>query len=295
MSTVLVAGASGVLGGQVVRELRARGVEATVLTRSAEHGRALESLGVQTVVGDALKPETLRPAFDGVTTVFSSLGQSVSLDMSNRGPGYHAVDYVGNHNLIAAAKAAGVQRFGYVSVFGAEEFPSLAYMRAHADVAAEVRGAGFSYALICSAGFFSAFDPILDMARAGRASLIGDGTARVNPIHQADVAEVCVDALLDTRNVAVDVGGPEVVSRRQIVEAAFAAAGKPVKIAALPTWAAGAMAALAMPFAPRIGELMAFATAMFSTDVIAPQRGSRRLADYFAEKAKGVAHDEHTA
>ena len=66
MSTVLVAGASGVLGGQVVRELRARGVEATVLTRSAERGRALESLGVQTVVGDALKPETLRPAFDGV-------------------------------------------------------------------------------------------------------------------------------------------------------------------------------------------------------------------------------------
>lgn len=287
MSTVLIAGASGVLGGQVVHELRARGVDARVLTRSAEHARALESLGARAVVGDALRPETLRPAFDGVATVFSCLGQSVSLDMSNRGPGYHAVDYVGNHNLIAAAKAAGVQRFGYVSVFRAEEFPQLAYMRAHADVAAEVRDAGFSYALIRSAGFFSAFDPILDMARAGRASLIGDGAARVNPIHQADLADVCVDALLDTRDATVDVGGPEVLSRRQIVEAAFAAAGKPVKIAALPTWAAGAMAALAMPFAPRLGELMAFATAMFSTDVVAPQRGRRRIADYFAEKMTG--------
>jgi uncharacterized protein YbjT (DUF2867 family) len=287
MSTVLVAGASGLLGRQVVRELRARGLEVRALTRSAERGRSLEALGAQIIVGDALRPETLMPALDGTAIVFSCLGQSVSLDMANRGPGYHAVDYVGNHNLIAAAKAAGVQRFGYVSVFRAELFPQLAYMRAHADVAAELRSAGLAHAIICPTGFFSAFDAILDMARSGRGSLIGDGAARSNPIHDADLAEVCVDALLDTSDCIVDVGGPEVVSRRQIVEAAFAAVKKPVKITTMPAWAAGAMATLAMPFAPRIGELMAFATTMFTTDIVAPQRGDRRIAEYFADKVSG--------
>jgi uncharacterized protein YbjT (DUF2867 family) len=287
MSIVLVAGASGLLGRQVVRELKTRGVEVRALTRSAERGRSLEALGAQVLVADALKPETLKPVLDGVTTVFSCLGQSVGLDMANRGPGYHAVDYVGNHNLITAAKAAGVQRFGYVSVFRAEQFPQLAYMRAHADVAAELRSSGLGHAIICPTGFFSAFDSILDMARSGRASLIGDGAALSNPIHDADLAVVCADALLDTNDSIVDVGGPEALSRRQIVEAAFAAVGKPVKIATLPTWAAGAMATLAMPFAPRIGELMAFAAAMFTTSIVAPQRGSRRIAEYFVEKASG--------
>ncbi len=285
MEMVLVAGANGVLGRHVLTALRAHGYRVRALTRSAAHGQVLGNLADEVVVGDATRPETLTHVYRGATLLFSCLGQSVNLDMNNRGPGYHAIDYVGNHNLIAGAKAAGIRRFGYVSVYGAERFPQLAYMKAHADVAAELRASGLNYAIVCPTGFFSAFDPILAMAQSGRASLIGDGIARSNPIHDADLAEVCVQALLANDNQIVDVGGPETLSRRQIVELAFAAVRKPVQIIGMPTWAAGAMSAVAAPFAPRIAELMAFAAAMFTTDIIAPAHGNRRLADYFAELA----------
>jgi uncharacterized protein YbjT (DUF2867 family) len=282
METVLVAGANGVLGRHVLGILRAHGYRVRALTRSAAHGRALGDLADQVIVGDATRPETLTQACQDATLIFSCLGQSVNLDLNNRGPGYRAIDYVGNHNLITMAKAAGVRRFGYVSVFGAERFPQLAYMKAHADVAAELRASGLSYAIICPTGFFSAFDPILAMAQSGRASLIGDGTARSNPIHDADLAEVCVQALLADTNQVIEVGGPETLSRRQIIELAFTAVGKPVQISGMPVWTANAMSAVAAPFAPRVAELMAFAAAMFTSDSIAPAQGNRRLADYFA-------------
>jgi hypothetical protein len=100
--------------------------------------------------------------------VFSCLGQSVALDLSNRSPGYVAVDYVANHNLIAAATAARVRRFVYVSVLRAEAYPQVPYFRAHADVAAELRRSGLAYAVIQPTGFFSAYSAFLEMAPQGQ-------------------------------------------------------------------------------------------------------------------------------
>jgi uncharacterized protein YbjT (DUF2867 family) len=285
MTTVLVAGATGALGRHVAAALRGRGYRVRALTRTAAHGAGLAPYVDEVVVGDATQPATIAQVCAGVERVFSCLGQSVSADFANRGPGYHAIDYVGNHHLIEAARASGVQRFAYVSVYGAERFPQLAYMQAHARVAAELRSSGLGHAIICPTGFFSAFTAILDMARSGTATLFGDGSARSNPIHEADLAEVCADAVTQDQDATIEVGGPEVVTRLQIVEAAFAALGKPPKIMRVPAWSASVVAALSAPVAPRISELMAFGATMFTTDIIAPAAGTRRIADYFAALA----------
>lgn len=285
MTIVGVAGATGALGRHVAIALRQRGYQVRALTRSRAHADALAAYADQVVVGDATQPATIARVFDGVERVFSCLGQSVGTDFSNRGPGYHAIDYVGNHNLLEAARASGVRRFVYVSVYGAERFPQLAYMRAHAQVAAELRSSGLGHAIICPTGFFSAFTAILDMAKSGSATLVGDGSARTNPIHEADLAAICAEAVAQDVDRVIEVGGPEIVTRREIVEAAFAAVGKPVKIASMPPWSAGVMARIASPFAPRVAELMEFAGAMFTTDMIAPAAGTQRISDYFAALA----------
>lgn len=117
-----------------------------MLSRSREWALALGADEI--VVGDATQPTTLAGVCDGVERVFSCLGQSVGMDLSNRGPGYIAVDYVANRNLIAAARAAGARRFVYVSVLRAGAYPRVAYFKAHADVTAELRPSGLSYAVI---------------------------------------------------------------------------------------------------------------------------------------------------
>ncbi|GAB4429753.1 MAG: SDR family oxidoreductase [Chloroflexi bacterium OHK40] len=281
MERVLVAGATGALGQHVVAALKARGCRVRVLSRSAP--RALSLGADEVVLGDATRPASIADACAGVERVFSCLGQSVAANLAIRGPGYHAVDYLGNHHLIEAAKRARVGRFVYVSVFGAEAYPANAYLRAHADVAAELRASGLRYAIIQPTGFFSAFGAFLAMARGGMATLFGSGTARSNPIHDADLAELCADTTLNATNEEILVGGPEVYTRREVIELAFAALGRQPRIVRAPAWAPGAIGAALHPFAPRIGELLAFFGVVSRNDFVAPPYGERRLGDYFRE------------
>lgn len=283
MQRVLVAGATGELGREVVRALQARRCWVRVLSRSQERARALQPDDI--VVGDATQPATLAGACAGVERVFSCLGQSVAADLRNRGPGYRAVDYLANHHLLAAAKAAGVSRFVYVSVLRAEDYPRQAYFKAHADVAAELRRSGLSYAVVQPTGFFSAYRAFLEMARQGRGVVFGDGRARTNPIHDADLAVICADATLSDEDGDLPAGGPEVHSRREVIELGFAALGRPPRIAAAPSWTPRLVGGLVQPFAPRLGELMDFLGVVSAEDFIAPARGRRTLADYFAQLA----------
>lgn len=285
MSVVLVAGASGALGRYVVAELRARGHRVRALSRSPE--RAAAAGADEAAVGDALRPESLAAACAGAEIVFSCLGQSVGPDPANRGPGYRAIDYVANQHLIGAARRAGAARFVYVSVFRAEAYPEVAYFRAHADVAAELRRSGMGYAVIQPNGFFSAYRAFFDMAASGRGVLFGDGSARSNPIHDADLAAVCADAVESRADGDIPAGGPEVHTRRAMVELAFAALGRPARFVRAPAWAPGLLGGLIRPLAPRLGELASFLGVVSRDDFIAPAHGARRLADYYAELARG--------
>jgi uncharacterized protein YbjT (DUF2867 family) len=107
---ILVVGATGRVGGAAIEQLPKAGFEVRVLVRRAEKGERLRSLGAEVAVGDATAPETLEPAVQGCSGVFSALGA---------GPGRGApemVEYRGNLNLLSAARSAGVGRFVYSSV-----------------------------------------------------------------------------------------------------------------------------------------------------------------------------------
>lgn len=289
MQRILVAGATSVLGRTVVAALRQQGKWVRVLSRSAT--RAAEVAADDHAVGDALDRAQIAQCCDGIDAVFSCLGQSVGADLRNRGPGYMAVDYPANMNLLDIAQRAGVQRFVYVSAFGAEQYPAVAYFRAHADVAREIRASGLSYAIMQPTGFFSAFRAFFDMAVAGQSAMFGSGTARTNPIHDADLADVCVETLLTTENGDIPVGGPQIYTRREVLELAFGALNKPVRITRMPAWMPGVMGSLIRPFAPRIGELAQFLGVVSAEESIAPVRGSRELAAYFAECAAQHARE----
>ena len=285
MPLVLVAGATGALGRYVVPALKRRGYRVRALSRSVERARVLAGQADEVRVADATRRETLAGLCDGVDVVFSCLGQSVGV-AGGRGPGYRAVDYVGNHRLLELARAAGVRRFVYVSVFGAERYPDVAYLRAHADVAAELRRSGLEYGIVQPTGYFSAYAAFLGMARAGRAAVIGDGRARTNPIDDAELAEVCADTVARAECVEVPVGGPAVYTRREVIELACAALGRPARIRTVPAGLVWAAARLMQPLAPRLGELAEFFGVVATQDFVAPSYGARRLDEYFASLAR---------
>ena len=208
---VLVAGATGYLGRYVVLELRKRGYWVRALVRDrkklGQPGRSLEPpvLGDvdEVFVADATQPAGMAGLCDDIDVVFSSLGMTRPQGRRS----YHDVDYQGNKNILDLAIHAKVRKFVYVSVFRAAEYERLAIIKAHEDFVRALQASGTNYAIIRPTGYFSDMGEFFGMARSGRVFLIGDGSNRLNPIHGADLAEVCATAL-DTDVREVPAGGP---------------------------------------------------------------------------------------
>jgi uncharacterized protein YbjT (DUF2867 family) len=286
--TVLVAGASGALGGEVARVVAARGWRVRALVRDpARLSAATRAIvGDDVAVADARDPAALARAVDGVDAVFSCAGAPVLPVLGLGWRGFGAVDWPVNRNLVDAAKAAGAGRFVYVSVFHTPAMRRLAYVDAHERVVDHLRASGLPFGVVRPTGFHSAIASFVDMARKGPIPEIGTGEARTNPIADADLAIACADALdASDPAYAADVGGPEVMSRRDMAAQAFAALGKDVRVRSLPALPLRAAMTLARPFHPRISQFFKFVIAISTQDLIAPQHGTRRLADAFKARA----------
>jgi uncharacterized protein YbjT (DUF2867 family) len=110
---ILVVGATGRVGGAMVRHLLEAGFDVRALVRSAERGRRLLSSGAEPIVGDVTEPETLEPALAGCAGVFCALSAETGREAEE-------VEYRGNVNLLSAASRAGVSRFVYSSALLAD-------------------------------------------------------------------------------------------------------------------------------------------------------------------------------
>ena len=281
---VAVAGASGALGREIVSVLLRRGHRPRALVRDP---RRLPLRGIderRTVDLLTSPPAALTDAVSGCDAVFSAAGLSTSMERGARHR-YMQVDYVGNKRLLAAAEVAGVPRFGYVSVYNADKLSGLEYVDAHQRFVEELRRSGLAATVIYANGFFSNHrESLRSVARWGRLPQFGDGAARSNPIHEADLAEVCVEAL-EQGAAEVEVGGPETFSRRQEHEMVFAALGRTPRLASAPVWAGRLMGRLLALRDPRRAAMLSFLVAVTNTEMAAPQAGARRLPEYLQEVA----------
>jgi uncharacterized protein YbjT (DUF2867 family) len=289
MERVLVAGATGQLGRQVAGELGRRGWRVRALARDPARLAALGLPAEGAICGDLADPASLRAACAGVDAVVSCAGASMRLGGLRDRRSFAEVDWRGNRALLDAARAAGVRRFVYVSVFGAERLRGTAYVDAHERFVDALAASGMDHAVVRPTGFFSFLGELVRMAAKGQGAVIGDGAARTNPVHEADVAGACADALAGSaREIAV--GGPETFTRRELVELAFRAVGRAPRVMRVPPAAFRAAAALARPVNPRIAALLEFGTEVSLVDCVAPVRGTRRLDDHFRVAAAHISH-----
>jgi uncharacterized protein YbjT (DUF2867 family) len=287
MKRVLVAGAGGRLGSAVVGELKRRGYPTRSLVRDAARLDA-PARGHEVFAADARRAEALRGACDNVGVVISAMGASLSLGRTREGGAtFQDVDYRANLNLLAEALRAGVRKFVYVSLHGAEEMRGCGYVDAHERFVEALRASGLDYTVIRPTGFFYVFEEIYKMAQRGRVLLVGSGAARTNPVHEADVASECVDAV-ECGGHEVSIGGPETYTRREITELAFKVLGQRPRIVSLPP---ALMRAALQPlrlFDRRLYDFFDFGVAVSTRDLVAPPAGRTSLRRHF-RRLSGVA------
>lgn len=283
-SRVLLAGASGAVGLEVLRLLRGRGHFVRTLSRCPHNAEKLRGLASEVVLCDATQPDGLAAAMAGIEVVVSCLGANVSLSLRER-RGFRAVDLVANTNLLEAAKAAGVRRFVYLSVHPGPGYEHTRYLRAHREMEERIRASGLDASFVRPTGVFTALSDLLGMARAGVGSVVGDGRARSNPVHPLDVAEAVADVLL-AGPLEVSVGGPQVLSREEVMLLAFQAVGKKPRIVHVPASLFRMLGVLLALVHPRLGDMLQFVAAVTTTDSVAPARGTRELLPWFQAQAQ---------
>lgn len=214
---ILVAGASGALGIEIVKILHGRGEKLRVLTSSNEGVEKLSPYTTDVWKGDASENfEHLKNITRGIDIIISALGNSVSL-FTNNHTSFYETDYLCNKYLLEDAEKNSVERFVYVSIKGAEENAEAEVAKGHRLFEKALKNSGINHTVIRPVGFFSGINDLIIMAKRKFIPIIGNGEARTNSIHHHDLAEVIVEVLREGPKL-MEIGGPEVHTRLEMAE-----------------------------------------------------------------------------
>jgi NADH dehydrogenase len=224
MPELLLVGGTGLLGSEIARRLAGRGVPFRALVRPRTDAARLESLGAGIVRGDLTEPSTLLPALSGISTVVTTANAIGRMMAGATDVSIQSVDRRGNEALIRAAEAAGVQRFVFVSV--SDLSPAMVrrapLMAAKADVERVLAASPMPSVIVRPAAFQEVWlSPAVGIQPDRRRAIIyGRGRTPWPYVALGDVAEACVRlALVDEPPSAVDFGGPERLTRHEVVDA----------------------------------------------------------------------------
>lgn len=228
---ILVAGATGVLGGRIVRRLLEEQHPVRVLVRDVASGERMRLSGAEVVKGDLRRPDTLRSAIRGVAAVVDTANatrqtESDAIDM---------VDRRGAMALVDAAHDEGIEQFVYVSARGASPDSASALLRAKAAVEEHLQKSGVPATILRPDRFMESWIGayVATPVRAGRAvTIAGDGERRSSFVAVADVAAIAVAVIGNPAAIGrvITFGGPEALSWLDIVEYAADALGRVVPV-----------------------------------------------------------------
>ena len=214
---VLLTGATGYVGGRLLRALESGVRPVRCLARRPEHLQSRVAAGTEVVAADVLSPETLGPALEGVRTAYYLIHSMAS------GSTYAEDDRRGARAFAAAARQAGVQRIVYLGGLGsgAELSPHLASRQ---EVGAILRDSGVPTVELRASIVLGSGSLSFELLRALVEKLPVMVTpswvrTRTQPIGIEDLIAYLVEALdlPGAESRIYEVGGPDRVSYRDLM------------------------------------------------------------------------------
>jgi uncharacterized protein YbjT (DUF2867 family) len=188
---VVITGANGAVGTALIRYLSSgapRGAtRLRALVRSLARAQSLSGLGVEIVVVDYHRTETLREAVAGAEVVVHLAGAL----LPRRGESLLQANVDATGALVEAAGAAAVKTCVYLSYPGADAVSNNRYLASKGMAEAIIQQAGFAGAILRVPMILgpesAAVVQLRQMARAPLLPLVGGGAVRLQPIAEADV------------------------------------------------------------------------------------------------------------
>jgi len=254
----LVVGSTGILGSEIVHQLRAADKSVRALVRKTsdpEKVARLKSLGATLVEGDLTDKASLLAACQGITTVITTATTTAS---QTPGDSIPRVDQLGTLQLVEAAMASGVSHFIYLSM--RTNIPDCALNTAKRTVEDRIRGGCMAYTILRPSFFMEVWlSPFLgfDYPNA-QARIYGSGENKVSYISGFNVADYGVAAVeRDTGTHAVlEMGGPEAISQLDAVRTFERVLGVSCRLEFVPVEAVRARYDSGDPLQKTLGALM---------------------------------------
>jgi uncharacterized protein YbjT (DUF2867 family) len=220
---ILVTGATGNVGSEVVKQLAGLSVSVRALVRDRTKAAAIEGRNVEIVEGDLSKPSTLGPAFDGVRKALIS---------SSPDPRQAALQ----NGVIDAAKRAGVRHVVKISAMGAAPNSPISFGRWHAETERYLEQSGVPFTILrpnffmqnvlMSAGTIAAEGKFYASMKDGKASFVD----------VRDIGAAAAQALAGSghEGKTYQITGPEALSFADIARKLSAVLKRPVTYVDIP-------------------------------------------------------------
>ena len=284
MASVLVAGATGYLGRYVVAELHSRGHLVRAVARDRDRAcregpwgsPSLDGLVDEWALGSVTDPRFTRDLAADVEHVVSALG------VTRQKADPWQIDNLANLAILTSALKH-ASSFTYINALDAETCPA-ELTRAKTAFARALESADIRSTVINPSAYFSDAAELLTMAKRGLVPLF-EPDIRLNPIHGADLAAYTVDQLEQGNTGSFDIGGPDIVTWKELSTTAFQAVGKKPRIVKVPGWTLPPILGFVGLFNSRLADTIRFATWSMQHDCVAPTTGTHHIADFFREYA----------
>lgn len=257
----LIVGASGTVGTRVARRLLSRGDVVRAVSRDISRLEALRRLGAIPIHGDLRSVDWMPPALDGVRSLILTSHGLVPPTRDNH-PGL--TDDIGNRQIIDAARQAGVEHVVFISAASVAGQPTL-FTTVKYGVEKYLKSTGVGYSVIRPTVFIETHALLLlaePLRATGSVRFFGSGTASLNWISADDVAEYVIRTVdAGPRNRTDVIGGPDNLSRRDVLEMIEQAVGRRARRTHVPTGVMRLMHAAVGSFHPGMKYLLDMALA----------------------------------
>lgn len=232
-AAILVTGATGFIGRRLTQRLLDDGFSVRCMVRRTD---SAVPDGARIVQGDMLDPETLGQALAGIDTAYYLVHS-----MSGGRARFERRDREAAENFVAAANRAKVRRVIYLGGLGETGDDLSEHLKSRLEVAEILKKGAFSTTFLRAAVIIGAGGASFEMVRAlvNRLPLMITPrwvTTRCQPIAVEDVIDYLAGCLTDERTAGrtFDIGGPEIITYKEMMERFAAIEGKRLYILPVP-------------------------------------------------------------
>ncbi|MGN6421509.1 MAG: SDR family oxidoreductase [Pseudobacter sp.] len=215
---ILISGATGNVGSQLVRRLSALNTPFKALVRSSDNLELLKCLPqAEIIIGDLADEPKLLDAMQGIEKAFLLTNSSEHAEQLQL-------------NFVYAAHRSGIKHLVKLSQFAANENSPVRFLRYHARVENKVKELGLSYTFLRPNLYMQGLIAFKDYIKKDGKFYASVGNAAISAVDIRDIAAVAAKALTETghENKIYNITGKDAITHYQMADVFSRVLGKKI-------------------------------------------------------------------